>query len=144
MAILLLCMLRFFFFFGGGCYTVLSKGLTEWRKKPIRLGKGKLLPQQKNPPWKTTVWEIGPRSQEHKLRVCLKTDRKRPNLRSWSQREGRLEYLWTSGKPNKQTPRLRQNQSSDQQEHCSDICGGCVQCLASSVWFLLRICVHVG
>ena len=22
----------FFFFFGGGCYTVLSKGLTEWRK----------------------------------------------------------------------------------------------------------------
>jgi len=25
-------------------------------KKPIRLGKGKLLPKQKNPPWKTTVW----------------------------------------------------------------------------------------
>ena len=22
----------FFFFWGGGCYTVLSKGLTEWRK----------------------------------------------------------------------------------------------------------------
>jgi len=42
---------QFFFFFGGGCYTVLSKGLTEWRKKPIRLGKGKLLPKQKNPPW---------------------------------------------------------------------------------------------
>jgi len=24
-----------FFFFGGGCYTVLSKGLTEWRKKNL-------------------------------------------------------------------------------------------------------------
>jgi len=66
-----------FFFFGGGCYTVLSKGLTEWRKKPLRLGKGKLLPKQENPPWKTTVWEIGPRSQEHKLRVCLKNRQKK-------------------------------------------------------------------
>ena len=27
--------LFFFFFFGGGCYTVLSKGLTEWRKKNL-------------------------------------------------------------------------------------------------------------
>ena len=65
------------FFFGGGCYTVLSKGLTEWRKKPIRLGKGTHLPKQKNPPWKTTVWEIGPRSQEHKLGVCLKNRQKK-------------------------------------------------------------------
>ena len=40
-----------FFFFLVGVVTV-SKGLTEWRKKPIRLGKGKLLPKQKNPPWK--------------------------------------------------------------------------------------------
>ena len=46
-------------------------------KKPIRLGKGKLLPKQKNPPWKTTVWEIGPRSQEHKLRVCLQNRQKK-------------------------------------------------------------------
>ena len=32
---------RFFFFFGGGCYTVLSKGLTEWRKKTYKTGKRK-------------------------------------------------------------------------------------------------------
>jgi hypothetical protein len=31
----------FFFFFGGGCYTVLSKGLTEWRKKTYKTGKRK-------------------------------------------------------------------------------------------------------
>jgi len=31
----------FFFFFGGGCYTVLSKGLTELRKKTYKTGKRK-------------------------------------------------------------------------------------------------------
>ena len=31
----------FFFFFGGGCYTVLSKGLTVWRKKTYKTGKRK-------------------------------------------------------------------------------------------------------
>jgi len=32
---------KMFFFFGGGCYTVLSKGLTEWRKKTYKTGKRK-------------------------------------------------------------------------------------------------------
>ena len=42
-----------------------EKYLKDWEKENSCL-------KQKNPPWKTTVWEIGPRSQEHKLRVSLK------------------------------------------------------------------------
>jgi len=69
---------NFFFFFWWGLLHGPQQGPDRMKgKKPIRLGKGILLPKQKNPPWKTTVWEIGPRSQEHKLRVCLKNRQKK-------------------------------------------------------------------
>jgi len=68
----------FFFFFWWGLLHGPQQGPNRMKeKKTIRLGKGKLLPKQKNPPWKTTVWEIGPRSQEHKLRVSLKNRQKK-------------------------------------------------------------------
>jgi hypothetical protein len=69
-----------FFFLVGVVTRSSARAWQNWQnegKKPIRLGKGKLLPKQKNPPWKTTVWENGPRSQEHKLRVCLKNRQKK-------------------------------------------------------------------
>jgi len=48
----------FFFFFWWGLLHGPQQGPDRKKeKKPIRLGKGKLLPKQKNPPWKTTVWE---------------------------------------------------------------------------------------
>jgi len=45
----------FFFFFGWGLLHGPQQGPDRMKEKPIRLGKGKLLPKQKNPPWKTSL-----------------------------------------------------------------------------------------
>ena len=55
----------FFFFLVG---VVTRSSARTWQnegKKPIRLGKGKLLPKQKNPPWKTSLrnWPTLARAQ---------------------------------------------------------------------------------
>jgi hypothetical protein len=54
-----------FFFFWWGLLHGPQQGPDRMKEKPIRLGKGKLLPKQKNPPWKTSLrnWPTLARAQ---------------------------------------------------------------------------------